>query len=200
VTRGLFGVVLAALSIPAHTCGVLTGDTVTGVTAYSRLCMGVLVGFFAFELASLTWVALFYNYRNAPLWAHHVLGMLFVGSVYRTETLHFYALTSCVQELSAPLTAVSWMLARCGRARTWAFVGNHAALCAVWVAVRIGNDVHRAVYVAGDHARLIKLTPAVPLVTFAMGSVMLTFFLNPLWLRMKTRQLARGVRMMLEKE
>merc|ERR1712127_727605 len=162
--------------------------------------MAVLCGFFAFELASLAWVAVFYNYKNAPLWAHHALGMLFVGSVMYYESLHFFALTSCVQELSAPITSISWMMAKCKLQKTWGFIGNHAALCAVWVLVRIGNDLHRLIYLFGDLERILFQSPLLPLSTFLAGTVMLTFFLNPLWLRMKTRQLFKAIRIKLEEE
>lgn len=200
VVRGVFGLVLTAMAVPLYWCPVLTSDVAHGVTEYSRLCMAVLCGFFAFELASLAWVAVFYNYKNAPLWAHHALGMLFVGSVMYYESLHFFALTSCVQELSAPITSVSWMMAKCKLQKTWGFIGNHAALCAVWVLVRIGNDLHRLIYLFGDIEEILFNSPLLPLSTFLAGTVMLTFFLNPLWLRMKTKQLFKAIRIKLEED
>jgi len=200
VVRGVFGVVLAALSLQPHLCATLDADVVSGTTPYSEAAMAVLVGFFTFELLSLVWVAVFFGYRNAPLWAHHVLGLAFVGSVMAQRSLHFFALTSCVQELSAPLTSVSWMMAKCGQRKTWKFIANHAALCFVWVFVRIGNDLHRLYYLWRDWDRISSEAATVPLVTFLMGTVLLTFILNPLWLRMKSRQLFRAIRMKIEEE
>jgi hypothetical protein len=81
IVRGVAGVVIGVASIPIFTCPVVSVDTIRGATDYSRMWVAILVGFFIFELLSLLWVAIFFNYRNFPLWYHHIGGILFVGSV-----------------------------------------------------------------------------------------------------------------------
>jgi hypothetical protein len=191
--RGTMGIVLAAASVPVYYCETLSANPAMGTTAYSDAVTGVLSGFFWFEMLTLVLMSALLGYKNTPLWFHHVLGLIFVESVRLCGALHFFALTSCVQELSAPFTTVSWMLAKAGYRYTWGFIANHAALVAVWVVFRIGNDFHRAYYVWSDFRALVTLVPWLPLVTFVLGSLQLMLFLNPHWLKMKSGQLARAI-------
>ncbi|KAJ3612881.1 hypothetical protein NHX12_019138 [Muraenolepis orangiensis] len=193
-TRAVFGLQGTAAGLCVLTGdSVVSRDHVVGKDDFSWFHVLTATGFFAFENVALHLSSVTFRSFDLPLAMHHFFALSVLVSVVACDSVgHYLPMVSLLLDVSAPFTAISWVLLKAGWARSvfWR--------CNQWVMVHMFHCRMVLTYymwwVCWSHWGAINAVfPLVPRVLYSTGLALLTLFLNPIWTHKKTMQLLNPV-------
>eukprot|EP00128_Syssomonas_multiformis_P010573 Colp12_sorted_trinity150504_noHs@17868 len=191
VIRGVAGFMLTYYGYKFFFSGDLQQDSVFGTTEFTLAANKFALGFFIFENLNLLGMWWAHGILEVPLLAHHILGLWMFATAVATSGYHFYTTFVLVEELSAPFTTMSWILTKMNMEKHPLWFINQCTLLLVWVFVRMSSDCIYWYFLISDFPN--SLSGSCAKYPILLGATVLSFYLNPLWLKMKYAQLTRAL-------
>jgi hypothetical protein len=100
-----------------------------------------------FEVIALIIVYIRWGIFDFALWGHHILGLFLFTPGVITKQLHGIIAMASIAEVSAPFTAISWMLTKTGFRESTPWFINQVLLLLVWVFIRQLEDIRHTFYI-----------------------------------------------------
>eukprot|EP00730_Choanoeca_flexa_P013881 TRINITY_DN5825_c0_g1_i2.p1 TRINITY_DN5825_c0_g1~~TRINITY_DN5825_c0_g1_i2.p1 ORF type:complete len:297 (+),score=29.68 TRINITY_DN5825_c0_g1_i2:78-968(+) len=166
-------------------------DVVYGKTELLTHTAAFALGFFIFELRDSLNMYLAHNVREDILILHHFLGVCLYLLTLSTSSYLYFSCVCLVQEIHMPLTHMGWIMAKQGRDTDWKWDVNQYLLITVWVVFRNGCDLMIWLKIIVNLPYGFLSGPILPMLYIVVGMGLLSFYLNPWWLKLKIMQIRR---------
>eukprot|EP00045_Choanoeca_perplexa_P012651 m.139383 g.139383 ORF g.139383 m.139383 type:complete len:301 (-) comp16086_c1_seq1:214-1116(-) len=166
-------------------------DIVYGKTELLTHTASFALGFFIFETRDTLNMYLSHNVLEETLIVHHTLGVLLYFLTLSTESYLYLACVILVQELHSPMTHIGWIMSKQGRDADWKWDVNQYLLITVWVVFRNGCDAMVWLRILFAIPYGFFYGPTLPMLYILVGMGLLSFYLNPWWLKLKVMQIRR---------
>eukprot|EP00038_Savillea_parva_P014666 m.11717 g.11717 ORF g.11717 m.11717 type:complete len:292 (-) comp2868_c0_seq1:164-1039(-) len=170
--------------------GLPADGLVWGTNSYLHQTAAFALGFFLFEVRDSLHLYLACGIFQETLVVHHTCGVVLYVVALATGAYHFPVGIVLIEELCAPMVHLGWVLAKLQLDNHWLWDVNQYMLIVFWVICRNGIDIILWYYLLTNFFEVVYGPTLAFIIIFPLLGL-LSFILNPFWLRLKIAQIGK---------